>query len=848
MATPRRNARDRRQHREQHKLRLRRTLRAIVWLGALGVCGTSLTLASVFLYLDPQIPSTETYRRYSFETPLRIYTADGLLLGEFGDRRLIPIALADVPRHFIAGLINTEDKRFYQHGGIDFISLANDVVALATSDVRTGASTLTMQLAKVVSFSHRQQFIRKFKEMLLAIKVEAELTKDEILELYVNIMAFGKHAYGVQAAAHTYYGKPVAELTLAQQAMLAGIIKKPEAGNPINGPAWALERRNLVLRRMRQQGAIGDAEYAVAVAAPITAKVFQRGIDLPAPYPAEWVRQQLLERYGRDIYSGFIARTTLDSGLQRAGQAALRRGLVAYDRRHFYRGPEGKLPLARMANGSVDLAATAEALGDRRTINGLAAGVVLEGDSPVPADCSAAPVEDAGGCVLPVLVASGEVVRVPWAGLRWARRHLATDSFGPRPKQPAEIASAGDLVRIEQREDGWRLGQLPAVEGALVAVDANTGAVRALVGGWDFHSKQFNHALQARRQPGSSFKPFVYSAALANGVTPATVFWDTPLTLIDRNMETVYRPRNDSGDFRGPMPLRQALYQSRNLVSIKLMMQVGARPIIDHVRRFGFDPAMLPRNTQLAIGGGRMALTPLEMASAYAVLANGGFAVEPHIVERVERLDGTVLLAPRHPVVCRDCAAEPEAPALAAAALPADPPAEEPAEPAAPAPIAERVVDERNMFVLHSMLRDVIDRGTGRRARSLGRPDVAGKTGTTDDATDTWFNGYHPNLAASVWVGFGDHSPLGTAEYGSNTPLPIWIDFMRVALADEPVVARPMPAGVVSVKISRATGRRAAANDPNAVFEYFFADNLPGGAPQVSRTDAPPTVGPEDIF
>lgn len=817
-------------------------------LGALGVCGISLTLASVFLYLDPQIPSTETYRRYSFETPLRIYTADGFLIGEFGDRRLIPIALADVPRHFIAGLINTEDKRFYQHGGIDFISLANDVVALATSDVRTGASTLTMQLAKVVSFSHRQQFIRKFKEMLLATKVEAELTKDEILELYVNIMAFGKHAYGVQAAAYTYYGKPVAELTLAQQAMLAGIIKKPEAGNPINGPAWALERRNLVLRRMRQQGAIGEAEYAAAVAAPITAKVFQRGIDLPAPYPAEWVRQQLLERYGRDIYSGFIAHTTLDSGLQRAGQDALRRGLVAYDRRHYYRGPEGKVPLARMADGGVDFAASAEALRGYRTINGLAAGVVVEGAAPAPADCGAAPVEEAAGCVLPVLVASGEVVRVPWRGLRWARRHLDTDSFGPRPKQPAEIASVGDLVRIEQNEDGWRLGQLPAVEGALVAVDANTGAVRALVGGWDFHSKQFNHALQARRQPGSSFKPFVYSAALANGVTPATVFWDTPLTLTDRNMETVYRPRNDSGDFRGPMPLRQALYQSRNLVSIKLMMQVGARPIIDHVRRFGFDPAMLPRNTQLAIGGGRMALTPLEMASAYAVLANGGFVVVPHIVERVERLDGTVLLAPRHPVVCRDCAGASANGLPTPDLLAGDPSAEELAAQADAAPVAERVVDERNMFVLHSMLRDVIDRGTGRRARSLGRPDVAGKTGTTDDATDTWFNGYHPNLAASVWVGFGDHGPLGAAEYGSNTPLPIWIDFMRVALADEPVVARPMPAGVVSVKISRATGRRAAAGDPNAVFEYFFAENLPGGATQATRTDAPPTVGPEDIF
>ena len=822
---------------------LRPLLRAIVWLAAAGACATSLTLASVFLYLDPQIPSTDTYRQYRFETPLRIYTADGLLVGEFGDRRLIPIALEEVPRHFIAGLINTEDKRFYEHRGIDFISLANDVVALLTSDVRTGASTLTMQLAKVVSFSHRQQFIRKFKEMLLATKVEQELDKDEILELYVNVMAFGKHAYGVQAAAHTYYGKPVAELNLAQQAMLAGIIKKPEAGNPINGPTWAIERRNLVLRRMRQQGAISDPEYESAVQAPITAQVFQRGIDLPAPYPAEWVRQELFSRYGTDIYSGFVAHTTLDARLQQAAQEALRRGLVAYDRRHRYRGPEGRASLARKPDGSVDLAAAANALGERRAVHGLLPAVVVGNGAETGEDCNDAGASEAA-CALHVVLRDGETVAVPWAGLRWARRHLDTDRFGPPPERPADIAAKGDVVRVEMHRDGWRLAQLPAIDGALVAVDADSGGVRALVGGWDFHSKQFNHARQARRQPGSGFKPFVYSAALENGVTPATVFWDTPLTLTDNTLETVYRPRNDSGDFRGPMPLRQALYQSRNLVSIKLMMQVGAGPIIDHVRRFGFDPATLPRNTQLAIGGGTMALTPMDMASAYAVLANGGFKVEPHIVQRVERLDGTVLLRPLHPVVCRGCDA---APAPAPAVAPGSAGGAAPALQGDAPPPAERVVDERNTFVMHSLLRDVVERGTGRRARALGRPDIVGKTGTTDDATDTWFNGYHPNLAVSVWVGFADRRPLGEAEYGSNTPLPIWIDFMRVALADEPVVARPMPAGVVSVKVAQGGERRAG--DAGGTFEYFFAENLPPAAIGPSpRTDTPRPVRAEDIF
>ena len=805
------------------KRRIRPVLAVIVWLAGAGVCATSLGLASVFLYLDPQIPSTDTYRHYRFETPLRIYTADGLLIGEFGDRRLIPIALADVPRYFLAGLINTEDKRFYDHDGIDFISLANDLVGLLTSDIRTGASTLTMQLAKIVSFSHRQEFIRKFKEMLLAIKVERELTKEQILELYVNIMSFGKHAYGVQAAAHTYYGKPLDELNLAQLAMLAGIIKKPEAGNPINGPEWALNRRNLVLRRMRQQGAITDAEYRAATAAPITAEVFQRGIDLPSPYAAEWVRQQLIERYGTEIYSGFTAHTTLDSKLQAAAQQAVRGGLISYDRRHGYRGAERRIALATVG-GSMDESAAA-ALADSRSVGSLEPAVV------VAVKETTAQLRRRGG----------ETVELAWSGLRW-RRYVDTNTVGGAPQTAADVVAVGDMVRIERQGDGWRLAQLPEIQGALVALDTSTGGVRAMVGGWNFGSKQFNHALQAKRQPGSGFKPFVYSAALENGVTPATIFWDSPLVFDDDNLETAYRPRNDSGDFRGPMPLRQALYQSRNVVSVQVMMQVGHRRIIDHVQRFGFDTASMPRNTQLAIGGGTIAVTPLQMASAYTVLANGGFRVEPHVIDRVEQLDGQVAWQPRHPQVCRDC---PAANVRATGRLPGAAATDAPAS----APLALRVVDERNAFVMNSMLQDVIQHGTGRRARVLNRTDIAGKTGTTDHATDTWFNGYHPNLAVSVWVGFADQRPMGEQEYGSTTPLPIWIDFMRQALVDLPVVERLMPDDVVSVKVVPGTGRRASADDPNAVFEIFFADNLPGGSDQQPiRPDAPRTVRPEDIF
>ena len=662
-----------------------------------------------------------------------------------------------------------------------------------------------MQLAKVVSFSPKQEFIRKFKEMLLALKVEQELTKEQILELYVNIMSFGKRAYGVQAAAHTYYGKPVDELNLAQLAMLAGIMKKPSGGNPINGPEWALERRNLVLRRMLQQRSISEAEYLSARAAPITAAQFNPEIGLPAPYPAEWVRQQLEARYGADLYSGFVAYTTLDARHQAAAQRAVRTGLLRYDRRHGYRGPEGRADPDAPA---------AETLVDYTAMSGLEPGVVVA-------------VEERA---IAVRRQDDAIVRIEWDGLRWARAFLGTDALGRLPRVAADVAAVGDVVRIEPSPDGWRLTQVPEIQGALVSLDPRTGAVRALVGGWNFHAQQFNHALQGSRQPGSGFKPFVYSAALEQGVTPATVFWDAPLVFEDANLETTYRPRNDSGDYRGPMPLRQALYQSRNAVSIRVMQRVGATPIIDHASRFGFDTSTMPNNTQLAIGGGTMTLAPLDMAAGYAAFANGGFRVEPHIIARVERLDGQVVLEPRHPMVCDPCEASDT---------------DEPAPEA-----ALRAISERNAFIMDSMLRDVIRRGTGRRARALDRSDIAGKTGTTDLARDTWFNGYHPNLVATTWVGFSDRRPAGEREYGSTTALPIWIDYMREVLANEPEVTRAMPEGVVSVKVVPGKGS-AAPGDPNAIFEYFFDDEAPRQTrPGVSPTvgDGPRVVRPEELF
>ena len=840
--------------------RLHRSLMMIIWLGLGAVCGALTILAGGYLYLNPQVPAASTYQNYRHEAPLRVYSADGALLGEFGERRLIPVRLEDVPMDFRNALVNTEDKRFYEHGGIDYISLANDSIRLLLnpSGARTGASTITMQLAKNVSLSLEQTFVRKFKEMLLAIKIEQELTKDEILELYINIAPFGKRAYGAQAAAYTYYGKPLDELDVAQLAMLAGIPKRPEAGNPINGPEWALQRRNLVLRRMFEQGSIDRGAYEAARDAPITAAVYQREIDLPAPYVAEWARQELEDRYGDDIYRlGYEVFTTIDSGQQASAIRALRRGLIDYDRRHGYRGPEGR---AETDVGARALAAfeSERTSAESESVAGPEAGEDAgmeppEDESPaLPTDPRApaylAAMEDVApsGDLLPAVVSrvgdkmfvaltrDGVEAVVEWDGMRWAHPYINEDAVGPPPREALDIVAVGDLIRLQMFEGAWRVAQVPEIEGAIVALRPNDGAVIALSGGFDFARSQYNHALQAARQPGSGFKPFVYSAALANGVTPASIFVDAPLVFDDATLEQSYRPRNDNNQFSGPMPLRRALYRSINLVSIRVLLEVGVGATLDHVGRFGFDTRDFPRNAQLAIGGGTMAVTPISMARAYSMVANGGYAVEPHVVDYMTTQTGETVFEPRYPEVCADCEARDED--------------EEGAEPDDRVPALE-AVDGRNTFILHSMLKDVIKRGTGRRALQLDRDDLAGKTGTTNDATDTWFNGFTEDVATTVWVGFDDYRPVGRNEYGSTTPLSIWIEFMRDALAGRPQKTRAQPEGVITMKIDPATGRAAAPAQKGAVFEYFLEEFTPTEDGS-GRFIPPPSeeVTPEDIF
>lgn len=852
--------------------RSRPVLWSIVWLGVAGVCATVLTLAGSYLYLNPQIPAAESYLDLRPEAPMRVFTADGALMAEFGVRRFVPVPLDEVPEHFVNALLDTEDKRFYDHSGIDYISFANDVLqVLMNPSVRTGASTITMQLARNVSFSLEQTFIRKFKEMLLAIKIEQELTKEQILELYINVMFFGKRAYGAQAAALTYYDRPLSELNLAQLAMLAGIVKRPDSGNPVSGPEWALNRRNLVLARMLAQGSIDRPAFETARAAPITARQHHREPELSAPYAAEWVRSELVARYGPDVYnSGYEVHTTIDARLQANATRALRNGLAGYDRRHGYRGPEGRV------KDAADLAALAAlAAPPDPTDGGAAPAAVPAGetapesgrggedavwarvlaDVPVVADLLPAAVVRVDERAFEVVTASGARVTVEWDGITWARAYIDVDRRGARPRVAGDVVAPGDIVRVQPLDEGgWRLAQVPDIQGAVVALHPDSGAVAALVGGYDFWSKQFDHALRAARQPGSGFKPFVYSAALADGVTPSSVFLDAPLVFEDGHFEKAYRPRNDSGRYNGPTRLREALYRSINLVTMRVLLEVGVDRVLEHAGRFGFDTQGFPQDTQLAIGGGTMAVTPLDMARGYSVIANGGFAVEPHIVRRVVTRDGALVFEPSYPEVraptLDETAGCPDASPCVASADDADDAAASP-EPLPPSTTSEpvlaaapRVIDERNVFILHSMLRDVIQRGTGRRARALGREDIAGKTGTTNEAADTWFNGYNDELVASVWVGFSDYRPVGRREYGSTTPLSVWMEFMGEALEGLPEHDRATPEGVAIVKIDPATGLAAAPGRPDAIVEYFLEETAP--AASTSGPDTP--LDPVDIF
>ncbi|MFT3931901.1 MAG: penicillin-binding protein 1A [Spongiibacteraceae bacterium] len=820
--------------------------RATIWclfgLSALPV----LFGSAAFLYLSPNLPSVDALKDVQLQTPLRVYTSDGELIGEFGEMRRTPIQLRNLPPLFIKAVLAAEDDSFYTHHGVDIASLMRAGSQLVTSGhIQTGGSTITMQVAKNYFLSQERTFARKFNEILLALQIEHELTKEEILELYLNKIFLGNRAYGVEAAAQVYYGLPIQELSIAQWAMIAGLPKAPSTNNPIANPERAMQRRNWILNRMHHLGYIDETQLDTALKEPINASYHGSVVDVEASYAAEMVRQEIVERFGTKAYTdGLIAYTTLDSQLQRVATKAIVDGLLGYDTRHGYRGAERKLKPA--ANGTLNPVddntrkAWRRLLMSTPTVGGLTPAAVLE-------------VQDKS---LSLLLASNEVITLDWEhGLSRARRLIDEDHRGASPKNAAEVAAVGDLIRLRKNAKGeWELSQAPALQSALVSIDADNGAIKSLVGGFDFRQSKFNRITQAQRQPGSGFKPFMYAAALEHGLSPATIMNDAPIVYQEAGMPEAWRPENDTGEFYGPTPLRQALYKSRNVVSVRVLQQIGVDTVVDYVPRFGFDKNQLPRNLSLALG--TLSATPMQMVRGFAVFANTGYLIEPFLLQRVADRNGAILFEAKPVVACPNCDQTPDSvlgdTADAENSAKYDTPPTTASTPQNP--IAPQVLDKRYGFIMDSMLKDVVLRGTATAARVLNRSDMAGKTGTTSGPVDTWFNGYSSGIVTTVWAGFDSNKPMGKDEYGSTVALPIWIEYMRAALAGKPERPFKQPQGVVSLRINPHTGLEASPDQPDAVFEYFTEDNLPGqGMPGFAPSDngesAPSSgVSEHDLF
>lgn len=779
-----------------------------VGLAILG-CAALWWLAGLYLYLSPNLPDADTLRDVKLQTPMRVMSSDGRLIGQFGEQKRSPLTFDQIPDTFINALLAAEDDQFFEHRGVDLLGLARAVSELiATGQKRSGGSTLTMQVARNYFLSLERTFLRKFNEILLALEIERALTKAEIFELYVNRVFLGHRAYGFEAAAQTYYGKSLAELSLAQHAMLAGIPKAPSRNNPLSNPEAGKVRRDWILGRMASLGMIDVSLRDATRSQPVSAAYFGLQVEVDADYVAEMVRAEMLDRFGSGAYSdGYVVFTTVDGAAQVSARRALIDGLRTYDRRHGWRGPEQRLPPLPDETADQTSERWAVALANMPVIADLAPAVVVALD-PQGAD---------------VIDKQGASHRLMWDGdLESIRRFKTENITEGRAATIEDLLTVGDLIRIDwdDQEDVWRLAQVPRAQAALVALDPQDGAIRALVGGMGFELSKFNRATQARRQPGSNFKAFLYAAALEYGITPATLINDAPIVLDNLSSDEIWRPENDSGRFYGPTRLRDALTFSRNLVSIRVLQRLGLNRFIDYVGNLGFNTEGMARNLTLALG--THAYTPLEIATGYSVIANGGFRVEPYLIERIEDASGNTLYEADPWIACKTC----EEPVAETAGEPLR--MEDILQTDAP-PIREapRVMDARASFLVTSMLGDVIRRGTGRRARVLERDDLAGKTGTTNGPRDAWFSGFSPALVTTAWVGFDDYSLLGKREFGGTAALPIWIDFMRDALPPEQPMA-PMPSGVVRLRIDRESGRRVAGTPQGSMFEYFLEEFLPG--------------------
>ena len=768
---------------------LRWTLITFLILALAGAVG----LGVLYYTVSSKVPDVQALRSVELQEPLYIYASDGRLMGLYGEIRRYPVQIDQVPARVKQAFIAAEDSKFYEHKGIDPTGIARAVWQIVSRKEGrvAGGSTITQQVARQWFLSSEYSYTRKLVEMMLAVRIEKMLTKDEILELYLNKSFFGNRSYGVAAAAEYYYGKTLDQLTLAETATLVSALKFPSSGNPISNPGRNQQRSAYVVERMREDGYVTAAEAAQAKAEPMHAKPHERPVEVYAPYVAEMVRQDMIARFGPEaLTKGYHVTTTLDATLQAAANDAVRDGLGLYDHRHGWNGIERHFDVAADA----DAAALASHLRGIPAQNGLIPTVVAR-------------THDDGSAT--VVTADGRETTLPPAASKWTGR------------TPAKLFKRGDLARIKAgKEPGsFLVDQIPRAQAALVSLDANNGAVRALVGGYSFAGNKFNRATQARRQPGSSFKPFLYAASFEKGFNPASIVLDAPVVFRDRRGH-MWRPQNDGGGFRGPMRLREALVQSRNLVSVRLLDGIGVPFARTYISQFGFDEAELPPNLSMSLG--TASLTPLSVARGYAVFANGGSRVTPWFIDEVKDREGNVVFKENPAVACRGCGQGahgggapasqvvdgfnfgPAATTAAAKPAEAKPKAEEkPADPNAVT--APRAIDERTAYQLVSMMRDVVQRGTGTAAKVLGREDVGGKTGSTNDHRDAWFGGFGAQYATVVWVGRDNFQSLGYREYGGKAALPIWIDYMRVALKDKPVALNDPPDGMVQATLNGVT-------------------------------------------
>lgn len=759
-----------------------------------------IIFAVVIWYFNQNLPNVDELKNVQMQVPLRIYTADNKLIAEFGQMRRQPVPLSQIPLQLQHALIATEDQRFYDHSGVDFMGLARAAIEVVSTGKKVqGGSTITMQVARNFFLNRKKTYTRKIREILLALKIGRELTKDKVLELYLNKVYFGKRAYGVATAARIYYNESLDQLTLPQMAMLAGLPQAPSALNPITNPAGAKVRRDHVLSRMLEQKYITQEQYQQAINTPLTAGYHHLAVGLKAPYVAEYVRDKMIQKYGNKAYNmGLTVYTTINSQDQAAAIKAVESGLLAYDKRHGYRGP-------------------IEQWGDPNSESSEQWQKKLQ-QIPTIADLQPALVTAVEEKQAQILLGDGTTITLPWSGMAWARKQFKQGKWvGTLPENASSILSVGDVVRVRLTgKNNWQLIQLPEAEAALISLNPQDGAIYAMVGGFNFRKSKFNRVTSAKRQPGSGFKPFIYSAALNKGLTLATVINDAPIVLPDQSSTKLWRPQNDNLVFNGPTRLRVGLMMSRNLVSIRLLREIGIPFTIDYIHRFGFGDDALPDSLSLALGAG--VVTPWQLARGLATFANGGYLVKPYMIAKVVQDNTQVIQQAQPQKACFLCNAQGVA---------------DGSKMGIPEARAPQVITPQNAYLINSAMKSVITSGTGAAANVLGRHDLAGKTGTTNDQNDAWFSGFNSKILTVAWLGFDQ--PRSTYEYGAQAALPIWISFMRQALKGMPESNLPRPPGIVSVRINADTGQATDASDSDAIFELFRKQY----APTLSQSSTP---------